>query len=177
MNEVLQSLFYIRDTSEGSTGTHVDGRSTHEQTLVPFSSELLFCACVEGRVPAATTSARCSLNTPEPVPTPTTHYTTGGSAFLSVVGFYRSLPAAACRPGSVETTCVSFQRSRVLWVCSTGNASAAAQSPVAWSEPASTASWPVWMDATVLTVSPAHLSPPGLPFCHVRCDVLASPQV
>lgn len=51
-------------------------------------------------------------------------------------------------------SCLTFcdQGSNVLWGCSTENVSAAAQSPAAWSEHASTASWPAWMDATVLMV-------------------------
>lgn len=45
------------------------------------------------------------------------------------------------------------QRGRAHRVWATGNASAAARLPATWSERASTASWPVWMDATVPMVT------------------------
>ncbi len=47
------------------------------------------CYSVEGRVPTVMWYARCSASTPGPVPTLTTHCTTGGSTFLTVVRFSR----------------------------------------------------------------------------------------
>lgn len=58
-----------------------------------------------------------------------------------------------CAKESLDVANFSEQRGSVQRVWGTGNASAAARLPAAWSEPASTASWHVWMDATVPMVT------------------------
>lgn len=57
--------------------------------LAPLKESFSVCYSVEGRVPTVMWYARCSASTPGPAPTLTTHCTTGGSTFLTVVRFSR----------------------------------------------------------------------------------------
>lgn len=64
--------------------------------LAPLKKSSSVCPSVEGRVPTVMWYARCSASTPGPAPTLTTHCTTGGGTFLSVVGFLSARCLVLC---------------------------------------------------------------------------------